>query len=279
MGAALIDFIEGAASNLLANIVFWVGLGLLVWFVTSLTRGRFRSFFNLDAEARLCVFLSNLWSPERSGRPVGFTLSLHEFHATQSIARLVSGSPMRLPESVRGLVDGIWLRNAPQASFEPASETSPMRVGRTTIVLGAAARNTVRSAYVDRNVPQLVMTHELHDNRIYDAHLDDEIAVVVARGDERGFRSPPGYNLAILEKMSDPERDASIFFCLGIRADGTRAACEYLVRHWARLQREFKSRDFALCLGFPKTEAYLEQYVEPVRLKPVPPPEDLQTLT
>jgi len=64
----------------------------------------------------------------------------------------------------------------------------------------------------------------------------------------------------------DPDRGTTIFFCLGIRGDGSWAATEYLIRNWKRLAADFGDSDFVVCLGFPKTENYLDDYKEPLRL-------------
>jgi hypothetical protein len=42
--------------------------------------------------------------------------------------------------------------------------------------------------------------------------------------------------------------------------------CEYLATNWKRLAAEFKDDDFLIFLGFPKSDSYLEEYREPLRL-------------
>jgi hypothetical protein len=51
--------------------------------------------------------------------------------------------------------------------------------------------------------------------------------------------------------------------CNGMRADSTWAATEYLVRHWNELDKTYKDRNFALCLGFTKSESYMDKYKAP----------------
>ena len=254
------------ASSFLGNLLFWVGLGLVVWASTARTRRRFSRFFGFDGQGVLTVYLSNLWQPELARRPIGYTLSLHEFHATQTVGRLIGSSHMRLPEIVRGLVDGIWLRRAPTATFTPAPIDGPASIGRTTIVVGAASRNSVRAAYVDRSLPLLTLSHEAAGARSHDGHLAVEPYATLSRGETKGARLGAAYNPAILERLYDRDRNATVFFAAGFRADGTWGACEYLVRHWSSLQRQFKDRDFAICLGFPLSEDYMTEYIEPVRL-------------
>jgi hypothetical protein len=58
-----------------------------------------------------------------------------------------------------------------------------------------------------------------------------------------------------------------IFFCLGKRADSSWATTEYLARNWNSLAREFDDSDFLIYLEWPKTDSYLESYMEPVRFE------------
>jgi hypothetical protein len=88
----------------------------------------------------------------------------------------------------------------------------------------------------------------------------------ITRGEEKGEYPVGDVNLAVVEKCHDPERGTTIFFCLGIRGDASWAATEYLVRNWRRLAAEYDDRDFVACLGFPKTEKYLDDYREPINL-------------
>jgi hypothetical protein len=92
------------------------------------------------------------------------------------------------------------------------------------------------------------------------------VGYTVTRGEDKGEYPLGDVNPAIVEKCRDPERGTTVFFCLGIRGDGSWAATEYLIRNWKHLAAEFDDRDFVVCLGFPKTEKHLEDYKEPIRL-------------
>jgi hypothetical protein len=108
-------FFLGLVSNVAANLVFWALLGAIFWAITvTVARrfSRFSRFFGLARASSVAVVVSNLWTPRASfsGRAVGYTISLHELWAAQSVDRLFSSASLRMPELVRGLVDALWLR-------------------------------------------------------------------------------------------------------------------------------------------------------------------------
>ena len=117
-------FLLGLASNLVANIVFWVLLGLVFWALSTAVVRRFSRFFGLVRVRSVAVYLSNLWTPQASpsGRTEGYTISLHELRAAQSVDKLFGSAPLRLPDLVRGLVDALWLHRQVQC----ATEVSPL---------------------------------------------------------------------------------------------------------------------------------------------------------
>jgi hypothetical protein len=261
-------FLLGLVSNIVANIVFWVLLGAVFWAFSTAVARRFSRFFGLVRVRSVAVFLSNLWTLEGSptGRPEGYTISLHELRAAQSVEKLFGSAPLRLPEVVRGLVDALWLRRQVQC----ATEVCPLQAGdadldRNLIIVGSAVRNSVRARYVRAGLPSAILTGE-------DATPDDLLkrgktqSITILRGGSRSVVTLVDANLAIVEKCHDPDRGTTLFFCLGKRGDSTWAATEYLVRNWGNLAREFDDGEFVICLGFPYTEKYLEKYMEPLRL-------------
>jgi hypothetical protein len=156
-------FVFGLAGNVAANFVFWALLGITFWAVSATVARRFSRFFGLVRANSVAVFVSNLWTPQasRSGRPVGYTIALHELWAAQSVDRLFGSAPLRLPDLVRGLVDALWLRQRMQCSVE----VSPLKgedadLDRTLIVVGSSARNSVRARYVQAGLPTAILTGE-----------------------------------------------------------------------------------------------------------------------
>jgi len=261
-----VGFVLNLATNLLANVVFWLGLGVTVWLGARLIRRRFFRFFGLRRDGQFTVHLSNLWDPASRGNTAGYTISMHELRATQSGEQLFGSATMRMPEAVRGLVDSVWLRqiSRPELVVSPL-DPSKVSLATSSIVVGGASRNVIRATYFDSAMLFLGSEDEEIGKRSYDSHLAG-FPVRVYRGQRAGEEIRTSLNPAILEKIYDASRDITLFFCLGLRGDGSWAAVEYLVRNWMVLRREFGDRDFALCLGFPASSTYLERYVEPARL-------------
>jgi hypothetical protein len=138
-----------------------------------------------------------------------------------------------------------------------AIEVSPVNGGdadldRNLIVVGGSARNSVRARYVQARLPTAILTGEDQ------VPVKQEQSITIIRGGTESKVNLAEVNVALIEKCRDPDRGTTVFFCLGIRADGSWAATEYLARNWKRLAAEFGDTDFVVCLGFPHTEKYAE---------------------
>jgi hypothetical protein len=261
-------FLLGIVSNVVANIVFWVLLGAVFWAFSAAAAQRFSRFFGLARVRSVAVCLSNLWTPQSSpsGRQEGYTITLHELRAGQSVGKLFGSAPLRLPELVKGLVDALWLHHPVQCPIE----VSPLRVedadlDRNLIVVGSSARNSLRARYLQAGLPSAILAGE---NEPPDGRMAPSPAryITILHNGDRSEVALANANLAIVEKCRDPDRGTTLFFCLGSRGDSSWAATEYLVRNWKRLATEFGNSSFVICLGFPNTEKYLEEYREPIRL-------------
>jgi hypothetical protein len=259
-------FLVGLASNIAANVIFWLLLGIVFWAVSTVVSRRFSRFFGLDHVRSIAVYLSNLWNPAASRRDKGYTISLHELRAAQSVDQLFASAPLRLPELVRGLVDAVWLRHQVQCAVDvspPGAEGADL--SRNLVVVGSSARNSVRAWYLRSGVPSALLEGEL-DAASGRPGTGPARSISVLRNGRRSDVTMEDTSLAVVEKCHDPDRGTTVFFCLGSRGDTTWAATEYLVRNWKRLAREFGDGSFVVCLGFPLTEQYLEEYKEPLRL-------------
>ncbi len=76
------------ATNVIANVVFWLGLGFAVAAMARIAQRRFRRFFGLHTNQQLVVCLSNLWTTATSSRPRGYAVSLSLFHPWFSRVRM-----------------------------------------------------------------------------------------------------------------------------------------------------------------------------------------------
>ena len=255
------------ATNVIANIVFWLGLGLAVAGLARIAQRRFRGFFGLRANQQLIVCLSNLWTETASGRPRGYSVSLHELRASEAVTRLFGSASFRLPDLVRGLVDAIYLgryRYDFHSTVSPAPTENPQQfagLGSNLIVTGAATRNRIRRLYLDENLLSLRMSNERPDRLPSEGRY-----VEVLNGPDHGHQiRSDALELAVVEKAYDAVRGTTVLFCLGHQGDTTWAATEYLVRNWRSLRREFGDGPFAICLGFPDP-SYRYEYHPPRRL-------------
>ncbi|HWO63232.1 MAG TPA: hypothetical protein VNO31_24675 [Umezawaea sp.] len=254
-------------TNVIANILFWIGLGFAVAALVRITHRRFRGFFGLNDNQNLAVCLSNLWTSETSTRPRGYAISLHELRASEAITKLFSSASFRLPDLVRGLVDNIYLgshRYDFTTTISPASTDNPKdfaELSGNLIVVGASGRNSIRRIYLDENQVSL----RLSDESPLESPPETGFAEVMTGADVGRHITAESLNLVVVEKVHDTARDITVIFCVGRRGDTTWAASEYLARNWRSLQKEFGDQPFALCLGFRELE-YAFSYHAPRRL-------------
>jgi hypothetical protein len=136
---------------------------------------------------------------------------------------------------------------------------------RNLIIVGSSARNSVRASYIQTGLPSaILMGEDMVTPNL--AAMGKASSITIMRGGTKSEVSLPDVNLALVEKCRDPDRRTIVFFCLGQRGDSSWAAAEYLTRNWKGLAAEFGDSDFVVCLGFPKTDKFLEEYKEPLRL-------------
>ena len=258
------EFIIGTLSNIAANLIFWVLLGLVFWLVGLASSRRFVYFFGLRNSRGIAVYLSNLYAPGTStnSRSDGRTISIHELRGAQSVDRALGSAPIRLPELVRGLVDSIWLRGRIQSSTL-VSPIDPANIdfGRNMIVIGSAVRNSVRAHYLNTRLPVVAFSGE------YREYLSFQSTIVTSFDEGRTNLGQSDKNVGILEKCHDRNNGITVFFCVGKRADSSWAITEYLTRNWSKLVREFGDSEFLMYLEWPRMDTYLEDYIEPARVE------------
>src|SRR3954447_23252659 len=113
------SLLENILVSVVANIVFWIGLGVVFAIVLRVSQRRLRKFFGIADGKTLHVCLSNLWNP--SSRPAPATgksryyIGLSELEASRAVDSLFSTANFKLPDIVRGLVDGMWAYNTKRA--------------------------------------------------------------------------------------------------------------------------------------------------------------------
>lgn len=258
----VVGMISDILVNVIADIIFWLGLGIIVCLAVRIAQFRFMGFFGLKTHGKLIVYLSNLWQPT-AGNPKSCVLSGHEFRVTRSINSLFGETPFRLPSLVRGLVDSFWIREKLSITVEASPPTTKQVKFTDMIVVGATPKNNVRRYYLGAGLPYLAIVGEQAEplDDVFRKVLTSRVRVM--KGEQKGKDIPGEYNFAIVEKICDEEHGTTVFMCAGFRGDSSWAATEYLVRNWRKLQKKFGNKAFAVCLGFPWSEEYLDTYEEP----------------
>lgn len=269
------SFLVDVVTNVLANIIFWVVLGLAFAAYVQASKARFRRFFGLAPDLKLTICLSNLWSSSTSTQPnhrrARYYIGLNELKASQSILELFGTSAFRLPDMVRGLVDSMWSSSSKMvetAVSEPVDQEFPANTPTPTgslVIVGSSRYNRRRRSFVESALPTMLFSTKLPEE---DDRKAGRFAVLVERGPGAGddpIESPLA--LGILEKCREVGTGRVVFFCIGAGGDISRAVSEFLVRNWGDLSRVYKDAPFAICLGFPREGEHLDSYVTPVRLR------------
>jgi hypothetical protein len=251
------------ATNVLGNVVFWVLVGVLALGSSRMLQRRVYAFFGVPRGGRVTVFVSNAWRPAPgSDTTQGYALSLHELRGWQTVEAFFGSAPLRLPELARGLVDAVWLREQITTDLV-VSTPQPQTTAGTEIVIGSARRNHARRAHLEAGRTRAWLGAELEGppmsavNRVHVAH----------GGGTQTIESD--LQIAVLERYVDAATGRTVFYCHGNRADGSRAAVEYLARHWKRLAARHGGRSFVVLLGCSTRTPYPEHYEEPTLLASV----------
>ena len=256
------ESLANLGSNVLSDLVFWLSSGLACWLLILVAERRFVKLFGAKHDRTLKIYLSNLWDREstHSYTPI---VSGHEFQATRAITQLFGDAPFRMPDIARGLVDSFFAKDRLDWSFV-VSPLDPEEIAFSNmIVIGASPKNSVRRYCLAAGLPYLAFIGE-DVNPPAGIHASGVAqGVRILKGPRVGETIEGRYSFAIVEKSRDEKHNAVVITCAGVRADGSWAATEYLVRHWKELAKAHGEDWFAICLGFPVTTEYMNSYVEP----------------
>lgn len=258
------EFALNVLGNVLANLVFWAGLGSLAWLAILTTHRKLINFFGLRGNKTLIVYLSNAYESTKE-KPIGGLISEHEFHVVETVRNLFGSASYRYPEMVKGLVDSFWLGEDIKLKFLVSPQQNDKIQFKNMIVVGGASRNLVRKLYIESGYVKLTSSSEEPQQK---GTCLTQNYIRIVKGIRKGeiVEDQGKYNLALIEKIYDGERRITVFMCSGSRADSSWASVEYLIRHWRDLQSGSRNRPFALCLGFPQSQDYMQGYMEPKML-------------
>lgn len=260
------ETINNIAINIVSDLILWLGLGLLVFLWLRVRKSKFLSFFGIEKNQKLVVYLSNLWQ-ESENNPAGEIIAGSEFRVGQSIQSLFGKTPFRVPDLVRGLVDELWSSQ----EVDYTIRVSPLDIQSVEftnmIIVGASPKNSIRRYYLKRVNIKIAGESTKPIKDIHDRVLKPK--AIVQEGQQE-ITGDGVYNIAILEKFIDTKNGITVFMCVGSRGDSSWGATEFLVRNWKSLQKRFSNKEFAICLGFPKLDDYMKRYYEPEILAILP---------
>jgi len=251
--------------NLAAQLLFWLLGGIVVagWLRRTSVK-RFREFFGLKHNGSLDIYLSRMkLAKGKPGEKLSDQgISLEELWAAQSILRLFSTAPARVPGVVRALVDEILLPLPAEVRAKISPPDYSTSKSTNIIAIGSAKHNTVRQHYLENTQhPFLILSPK-------DKELGGSL-VKVLKGDHKDkmfqCENEKKESLAIIERIYDPKIRTVIFMCAGLHSDSSWGAAEYLVRNWKSLSKEHGAGPFALFLRFPRTSGAPNQaYMAPL---------------
>jgi hypothetical protein len=234
------SFILDIASNIIANVVFWLAGGLTVAYVVGWKRRKLVDFFGLGKQNRLLVYMTSrpVYEPfDERGIPS------EEFQLVPTISSLFLSSQLGpIPEAFSGLIDSFWLIKRPSIEFLASPQDAEDIRFANTICVGGPAYNTATAYYSKACSPYFALSH-----------AGDGWRAHILRGTRAGesVTADEGWDLGILNKCYDVEHGTTIFIVAGIGINGTIAAAEHLVSNWQTLQTAYKAEEFGLYLRCP----------------------------
>lgn len=262
---------ENVIASLIANGIFWVLLGVMVWFSYVLpVRRRFEKFFGLNNSTSVNIYLSNLWDP--AGRGVqkwGNIIAGQELDAARTINNALSSASPGIPEMVRGFVDNIWLKDKFNVSIKvsPKKYENPLS-NNNLIVIGATTKNSVRRHFIEETILKTKIDgeNEMSPINIHSNPLSRKI-IISRNGNPAKIVLGNDCNPAIIERVqiqSQNDTDGQVLiFCVGFKAKDSRVAVEFLAKNWRNIQKKTEDHShFAICLAVNQDGNVENQYYQ-----------------
>jgi hypothetical protein len=264
-----VEFINNIITSTLANFIFWFLLGFIFWVYIIFVEVKLIRFFGMRKKKILRVYTSNLWK-QATEKSKAYVASGHELNVATSVNNLFGSVPYRLPELVRGLIDGFWISQKIDVEVKISPINCDNMFFTNMILIGGTPKNSIRRYYYRKSMISLSLVGESGEDIQGSTVKILSPRIKILKGMRKDEEVTYPYNLALIEKVFDREHNVKVFMCTGLRADSSWLAVEFLIENWKELYKKYKEDEFALCIGFPETEEYLENYIEPVILERYP---------
>ncbi|MCI0549640.1 MAG: hypothetical protein L0287_01660 [Anaerolineae bacterium] len=266
----------GLGQDVLSNIIATIFIAVSGWILSVILRIPFIyhkrrklfSFFNISKEnPTLTAYLSTVFV--QSGGSVDFRGVARTFRgAATPSAELSTIEPIvklfddanldSLPSTIRD-----WLGNKVHWSFhkvKPVFITSPQdknQVAQGNIfTVGSQYYNSIADFFSETNEPIL--------------KIESGVIIRVNKGQRIGdvFEQRKGQSddLAVVEKLYDKANNRVVFFAAGLGVVGTLGAVNYVINNWSKLEKEYKTEPFAVCLRFQNVLHDPHAYKKPIEL-------------
>lgn len=251
------NFWLGVTGNIIANLVFWLVGGLIVWLLLQVGRRRamFR-FFGMKNLGEYVIYLSSYYIEkgtikDRNGVPRGHegrAIPEYEFQSIPTLNSILSPASIRnVPDILRGLIDSVWTRSLPTIRFELSPNKIQNPPSSSALCVGGPKFNAVTQYYLDTNRG---FFRHYKDDKIGRWRIEINQGINVHKiigGDFAKDEVDVGY----IQRFTDIETGATIILLAGLGVNGTRAAACYLAKNWRYLDKKFAKKDFAIAFRCP----------------------------
>lgn len=257
------ELIANIISNILANIIFWLTSGLVVGFILSFRRRKLYRFFGISKNKPVTVYLSSYAVQQNTVKDFrdkireyeGLGIPNGEFLEIPNITGLfLSNALERIPDTLSGFVDNIWLTKKPIIEFL-ASPLNENKIRVTNhICIGGPAFNSVTEYYLRTGNPYLTMIEDAGSwtLKICRGRRTGEVIGSIAEHSE--------WDYGIILKIRDQDKRTSVLILAGLNMNSTRAVSRCLIASWESLYRQYGSEDFGLCVRCPPLDKDSEGY-------------------
>jgi hypothetical protein len=267
-------FIFDIVSNFIANICFWLLGGTLLGLLFTRRRHKLYRFFGITGGKPVVVYFSTVFtgygSTDAQGRDLTSVLVKQqispteireaalpdgEFQVIPAISQLFASRLVEVvPDMLSGLADSFWMLKRPKLEFKLSPQKPEELRATSSICVGGPAFNSATAYYLLTCRPFLTFVRESDTN--------DKEHIEVARGNKTGtvITHELGWDVAVLNRVTDTESKNTIFIAAGLGVNGTRAAVDYLISNWEKLAKTYQDQDFGICLKCPGSSIEPEGY-------------------
>lgn len=260
-------FWTGVLENIVANILFWVVGGLLLWVAIMTGRRRaLRRFFGIKKTDEYVIYLSSYAIEKHSVKDrngvvrghEGIAIPEYEFQTIPVLSSILSTAGKSIvPDLFRGLIDHLWIQSLPAIRFEPSPKALNDSPVSSLISVGGPKFNAVTDYYL-----------RTRGGFFFNQYKDESLQrwrIVINCGNRKGEYIGADFpktkvDVGYIQRIVDSETRATVILLAGLGVNGTRAAAQYLAANWHGLYRRYGNKDFGVAIKCPDVNMDPEGY-------------------